>query len=215
MMQPQEPISTTGFLDKERLAAKLNAKGIPTDCIGVIENGLYEYMQNIIGDVFSVLTMVQNNDENFRKKIYNFYPKDVMKRTKEESEFSKVTLTDPLGEYKHVEKVDLEEQKLFENKLSTRDQKGEEDNKSQAPGKNIDPKKKKKVVFDDVSLIFTLNHFSGLTLNYSTLKFTKSCTKTSLRGRKTMIILGKTLRIKTSASECSQKAIGITGETVK
>lgn len=138
-----------------------------------------------------------------------------MKRTKEESEFSKVTLTDPLGEYKHVEKVDLEEQKLFENKLSTRDQKGEEDNKSQAPGKNIDPKKKKKVVFDDVSLIFTLNHFSGLTLNYSTLKFTKSCTKTSLRGRKTMIILGKTLRIKTSASECSQKAIGITGETVK
>lgn len=93
--------------------------------------------------------MMKNNDENYRKKMYNFYDKEMIKRSREESEFSKVILADPLGEYKHVEKVDLEEHKIFETKLSTRDQKGDDDDKSQI-GKN-DPSKKKKVVFDDVS----------------------------------------------------------------
>ena len=83
--------------------------------------------------------------------MYNFYDKQMLKKTKEESEFSKVILTDPLGEYKHIEKVDLEEHKIFENKLSTRDQKGDDDDKSQA-GKG-DPNKKKKVIFDDVKYI--------------------------------------------------------------
>lgn len=128
---------------------KLESKKISKDCAEVIENGLYSYMQNIIGDIYSVFQMMKNNDETYRKKMYNFYNKQIFKKSKEESEFSRVILADPLGEYKHVEKVDLEEHKIFETKLSTREQKAEEDDKSQA-GK-ADPTKKKKVVFDDVS----------------------------------------------------------------
>ena len=147
-------MSTTGFIDKERLHSKLDQRKMSHDCAEVIENGLYNYMQNMIGDVYSVFQMMKNNDENYRKKMYNFYDKNLLKRTKEESEFSKVTLTDPLGEYKHVEKVDLEEHKIFETKLSTREQRGEDDDKSNINGKASDPNKKKKVVFDDVSSHF-------------------------------------------------------------
>ena len=161
----------------------------------MIENGLYNYMQNVISDIYSVFQMMKNNDESFRKKMYNFYDKNVIKHQKEQSEFSKVILADPLGEYKHVEKVDLEEHKIFENKLNTRDQKAEDDAKSTMTGNKADPSKKKKVIFDDVSPKYSKNLISP---TFSMLKFTRFCTRTRWRDKRTMTILAKILRIRTN-----------------
>jgi len=95
---------------------------------------------------------MRENDDAFRKKMYNFYDKNFIKKTKEESEFSSCVLADPLGEYKHIEKRQLEEQKDYENKLQNKEQKNEDEEKSAAPqaGSTKDGLKKKKQVFDDV-----------------------------------------------------------------
>lgn len=89
---------------------------------------------------------MRENDENFKKKMYNFYDKEFIKKTKKESEFSTVMLSDPLGEYKHFEKLASEEQKKYENKLQNRDNKPDDDKSTTKAGQN----KKKKQVFDDV-----------------------------------------------------------------
>ena len=118
---------------------------------------------------------MRENDEAFRKKMYNFYDKNFIKKTKEESDFSSVVLVDPLGEYKHIEKRELEEQKEYENKLQNKEQKNDDEEKSavnnQASQK--DGQKKKKVIFDDVrqNLKFV-----------SIPRFTNSCTRTNRRG---------------------------------
>lgn len=60
--------------------------------------------------------------------------------------FSNVVLTDPLGEYKHFEKQDLEEQKLYKGKIWNKETRADEiEEKAGASSK-----KKKKAIFDDV-----------------------------------------------------------------
>ena len=103
--------------------------------------------------------MMRENNETIRKKMFSFYEKmdrDRVKRSKEESEFSFLELSDPLGEYKQIEKLDMEEQKIYENKLQNRDQRADDDDKtvvSQQPSATNNDPKKKKAVFDDVGKI--------------------------------------------------------------
>lgn len=92
-----------------------------------------------------------------------------------------VLLYDPLGEYKLVEKLEMEEQKKNENKIQNKDQKTDNDDKvSQKPTSEIggnagsttgNPQaniKKKKAVFDDVESLLT-----------STLKSIEFCSRIS------------------------------------
>lgn len=148
------------FLDPQRLKKKLEEKGIPSNCADVIENGLYCYMERVLNEVFQVFQMMRNNDDTFRKKVYNFYNKDKRgSRQVQSSEYQNITLSDPLGEYKHFEKQDLQEQKLFENKIQNKESKADDaDNKNTSKNDNDDSssKKKKKVVFDDVSVLYNL-----------------------------------------------------------
>lgn len=145
----EEEDSKIGFLDKARLNKKLQERGIPLDCGDLIENGLYHYMREIISDIYSVLTDLQFSDDTYKKKVLNTFGNMMREGNEAPSKYSKVILSDPLGEYKHFEKVELEEQKIFIGKLNAREQKVEEEEKSQA-GKG-DPTKKKKAIFDDVN----------------------------------------------------------------
>lgn len=97
---------------------------------------------------------MRENDDNFKKKLYNyynFYGKDFVKKTMKESEFSNIMVSDPLGEYKHFEKLASEEQKMYENKIQNRDNRGDDDKSTVKGGNN---NKKKKQVFDDVKQLF-------------------------------------------------------------
>lgn len=140
--------SKIGFLDRSKLNEKLLKRGIPVECSELIQHGLYNYMREIISDIYSVLIDLQVCDDAYKKKVLNTHGNLIRENTEASSKYSKVILSDPLGEYKHFEKVELEEQKIFIGKLNAREQKVEEEEKSQA-GKG-DPAKKKKAIFDDV-----------------------------------------------------------------
>jgi len=120
------------------------------NCSEAIENGLFCYMQGVINELFGVFQMMRSNDDAFRKKVYNFYQnKKKPEDRNQDTGYSNVVLTDPLGEYKHFEKQDLEEQKMYKSKIWNKETKGDE-----MEEKAGSSKKKKKAVFDDVKSHF-------------------------------------------------------------
>ena len=119
--------ATKKFADPQRLKRKLEEHQIPQSCAEVVENGLYCYMERVVNEVFQVFQMMRNNDDTFRKKVYNFYNKNKRgAKHLQNTDYKNVALSDPLGEYKHFEKTDLQEQKLFENKIQNKESKPEE-----------------------------------------------------------------------------------------
>lgn len=90
-------------------------------------------------------------------KTWNSVIKD--RTLTENTPYCNVTLVDPLVEYKHVEKMEMEDQKKNENKIQNKEQKVDvqEDKISQKPVSGIDgganQLKKKKPVFDDVNFL--------------------------------------------------------------
>jgi len=96
---------------------------------------------------------MRNVDDTFRRKIYNFYQKEESYKEVEQI-YSNVILSDPLGEYKHFEKQDLEEQKIFEGKIQNKEVKADDQEEKAAASstKEDATKKKKKCNFDDVVL---------------------------------------------------------------
>ena len=96
----------------------------------MIENGVQNYMRGIISDLYSVFEMMQNNNDSYRKKMFNFYDKEMIKKTKEESEFSKIVINDPLSEYRNFERSGSEQEKALESRFSQKEPKGDEDDKS-------------------------------------------------------------------------------------
>ena len=121
------PIS---YIDRDRVASKLEQRNISKNCVDLIENGVQNYMRGIISDLYSVFEMMQNNNDSYRKKMFNFYDKEMIKKTKEESEFSKIVINDPLSEYRNFERSDSEQEKALESRFSQKEPKGDEDDKS-------------------------------------------------------------------------------------
>lgn len=125
--------------------------------IETLEEGLFLYMYRMVDELAKINTVgVSNKTINTNKKL-NSVIKD--KTLNENSAYCNVTLVDPLVEYKHVEKMEMEDQKRNENKIQNKEQKPDvqEEKVSQKPvsgidaaGANANQQKKKKPVFDDV-----------------------------------------------------------------
>lgn len=87
------------------------------------------------------------NDDQRRKKFYSLYGKEAVRRA-EQNDYLSVTVTDPLAEFKHQEKLELAEQKLLENKIQNKEKKIQENEE-----KN---QKKKKAILDDYTEIYRI-----------------------------------------------------------
>lgn len=125
--------------------------------VEIMEDGLCQYMSHILGELFRINHMMNIN------KTLNGLTKEKMVASYDSSPFLNVLLFDPFGEYKLVEKIEMEEQKKNENKIQNKDQqqKAEEDKVSQKPQSDANNQavaKKKKAVFDDVGPSFDVVH---------------------------------------------------------
>ena len=121
--------------------------------VDLMEDGLSLYMTQILTELFKAHSIINYN------KTLNGAVKDKSIIGFESNQLVNVMLYDPWGEYKLVEKYEMEEQKRNENKIQNKDQQkpdNQEDKQSQKPASdnaNVAAlAKKKKPVFEDVKL---------------------------------------------------------------
>ena len=117
----------------------------------LMEEGLCLYMTQILTELFKAHSIINYN------KTLNGAVKDKSIMGFESNQLVNVMLYDPWGEYKLVEKYEMEEQKRNENKIQNKDQQkpdNQDDKQSQKPasdnGNAAAIAKKKKPVFEDV-----------------------------------------------------------------